>query len=163
MPTVILINPIEVQAAEEEQFLSLWQTSAEHMRHAPGFRSLRLHKSDLDWTVIRPPMLTNGPRTGEYRTAMKKHLSAGWAISRANLADYIVTHWPIQAPTARGLKSPMARDPLSNLPGHSSRGQRTSIDQLSESRQQSQRSFLFLCLPPCKKLTRTRSTQPMPV
>jgi len=51
-----------------------------------------LSKSDLDWTVIRPPMLTNGPRTGEYRTAVKKHLSAGWAISRANLADYIVTH-----------------------------------------------------------------------
>jgi heme-degrading monooxygenase HmoA len=45
MPTVILINPIEVQAGEEEQFLSLWQASAEHMRHAPGFRSLRLHKS----------------------------------------------------------------------------------------------------------------------
>ena len=45
MSNVILINPIEVQAAEEEQFLSIWQTAAEHMRHAPGFRSLRLHKS----------------------------------------------------------------------------------------------------------------------
>jgi len=45
MSNVILINPIEVQAAEKEQFLSIWQTAAEHMRHAPGFRSLRLHKS----------------------------------------------------------------------------------------------------------------------
>ena len=51
-----------------------------------------LSKSHLDWTIIRPPMLTNGPHTGRYHTAVKKHLSGGWAVSRANLADYIVTH-----------------------------------------------------------------------
>jgi putative NADH-flavin reductase len=51
-----------------------------------------LSKSHLDWTVIRPPRLTNGPRTGRYHTAGKKHLPGGWAVSRANLADYLVTH-----------------------------------------------------------------------
>jgi heme-degrading monooxygenase HmoA len=45
MSTVILINPIEVAVGEEEPFLSVWLQAAEHMRHAPGFRSLRLHKS----------------------------------------------------------------------------------------------------------------------
>lgn len=51
-----------------------------------------LRKSQLEWTVIRLPMLTNGPRTGRYHTAMNTHLPAGWAVSRANLADYILTH-----------------------------------------------------------------------
>jgi putative NADH-flavin reductase len=56
-----------------------------------------LSKSQLDWTVIRPPRLTNGPHTGRYHTAVKKHLSGGRAVSRANLADYIVT--PLADPT----------------------------------------------------------------
>ena len=51
-----------------------------------------LSKSHLDWTIIRPPMLTNGPHTGRYHTAINKHLPGGWAVSRTNLADYIVTH-----------------------------------------------------------------------
>lgn len=45
MSTVILINPIEIPAEDEESFLSVWLQAAEHMRHAPGFRSLRFHKS----------------------------------------------------------------------------------------------------------------------
>ncbi len=48
--------------------------------------------SDLDWTIVRPPRLTNGPRTGQYHIAVNKHLSRGWSISRADLANYIVTH-----------------------------------------------------------------------
>lgn len=51
-----------------------------------------LSKSHLDWTIIRPPRLTNGPHTGRYHTAINKHLTGGQAVSRANLADYIVTH-----------------------------------------------------------------------
>lgn len=48
--------------------------------------------SDLDWTIVRPPRLTDGPRTGQYHIAVNQHLSRGWFISRADLADYIVTH-----------------------------------------------------------------------
>ena len=51
-----------------------------------------LGKSHLDWMGIGPPMLTNGPRTGRYHTTVNKHLPGGWSVSRANLADYIVTH-----------------------------------------------------------------------
>lgn len=35
MQTVILINPFEVPAGEEEQFLKAWHEAAEHQRHAP--------------------------------------------------------------------------------------------------------------------------------
>lgn len=49
-----------------------------------------LRHSDLDWTVIRPPRLTNGQKTGEYRTAINKHLSHAQGITRADLAGYMI-------------------------------------------------------------------------
>ena len=45
MQTVTLINAFEVPAGKEEQFLEMWHEAAEYMRHAPGFRSTRLHES----------------------------------------------------------------------------------------------------------------------
>jgi len=48
--------------------------------------------SDLDWTIVRPPQLTDKPRTGNYRIAINQHLPGCWSISRADNADYLVTH-----------------------------------------------------------------------
>ena len=45
MQTVILINPFEVPAGEEEQFLKAWNEAGELLRHAPGFLSTQLHQS----------------------------------------------------------------------------------------------------------------------
>jgi putative NADH-flavin reductase len=49
-----------------------------------------LAASELDWTVIRAPRLTNGPRVGAYRTAVGAHLRHPMAISRADLADCVL-------------------------------------------------------------------------
>ncbi|GAA2293694.1 SDR family oxidoreductase [Nonomuraea roseoviolacea subsp. roseoviolacea] len=49
-------------------------------------------ESGLDWTVVRPPMLTDGPLTGRYRTAAGTHLERGSRISRADLAHYLLHH-----------------------------------------------------------------------
>jgi putative NADH-flavin reductase len=46
-----------------------------------------LRESELDWTVFRPPRLTNGPLTGKYRTALGQNLRRGALISRADVAD----------------------------------------------------------------------------
>ena len=47
-------------------------------------------ESSLDWTMVRPPELTNGPYTGKYRVR-EGHLPAfGFKISRANVADYMI-------------------------------------------------------------------------
>jgi putative NADH-flavin reductase len=51
-----------------------------------------LRTSDLNWTVIRAPRLKNSKHTGHYRTAINEHLTRPSSISRADLADYIVTH-----------------------------------------------------------------------
>jgi putative NADH-flavin reductase len=46
--------------------------------------------SGTDWTIMRPPRLTNGPRTGRYRTAPNTALRRGNLLSRADLADAIL-------------------------------------------------------------------------
>ncbi|MBB4982443.1 MULTISPECIES: NAD(P)-dependent oxidoreductase [Streptomyces] len=44
------------------------------------------------WTVVRPPMLTDGPLTGTYRTAENARLERPKSLSRADLAHYLLTH-----------------------------------------------------------------------
>jgi putative NADH-flavin reductase len=48
--------------------------------------------SGLDWTIMRPPQFTDGPHTGHYQTSVNHHLARCRSISRADIADYIVTH-----------------------------------------------------------------------
>ena len=42
--------------------------------------------SGVDWTIVRPPRLTDGPFTGRYNVAINTHLARCWRISRADLA-----------------------------------------------------------------------------
>jgi putative NADH-flavin reductase len=46
-----------------------------------------LRASRLEWTIFRPPRLTNGPLTGKYRTAFGQNLRGGALISRADVAS----------------------------------------------------------------------------
>ena len=49
-----------------------------------------LKKSGLDWTIARPPRLTDKPYTGRYRVR-EGHLPAfGFTISRADAADFMI-------------------------------------------------------------------------
>ncbi len=48
--------------------------------------------SGLDWTILRPPLLTNGPRTGRYQVAINQQLSRNFSIARADVADYMINH-----------------------------------------------------------------------
>lgn len=45
MEPVVLINPFEVPAGEEEQFFKVWNAAAEQFRNAPGCISTHLHES----------------------------------------------------------------------------------------------------------------------
>jgi putative NADH-flavin reductase len=47
-------------------------------------------KSELDWTLVRPPQLTDKPQTGRYRVR-EEHLPAfGFKIARADVADLMI-------------------------------------------------------------------------
>jgi len=49
-----------------------------------------LSYSGLDWTIVRPPRLTNGPLTRRYRTAVGQNLRRGVVISRADVAHFML-------------------------------------------------------------------------
>jgi putative NADH-flavin reductase len=49
-----------------------------------------VHASELNWTILRPPMLTNGRHTGSYRTAVGHNVRGGIRVSRADVADCIL-------------------------------------------------------------------------
>jgi putative NADH-flavin reductase len=46
--------------------------------------------SGLQWTIIRPPQLTDTPWTGKYRTAYGQNLRRGLKVSRADVADLML-------------------------------------------------------------------------
>ncbi len=47
-------------------------------------------ESGLDWTMVRPPQLTDGPFTGRYRVGDGRLPAFGFKISRADVADYMI-------------------------------------------------------------------------
>jgi putative NADH-flavin reductase len=49
-----------------------------------------LRRSGLDWTVVRPPRLTDKPLTGSYRTADGQNLRHGLLVSRADVAHLML-------------------------------------------------------------------------
>jgi putative NADH-flavin reductase len=51
-----------------------------------------LKHSELNWTVIRPPRLLNGDKTGIYRTIINDYLPNMSSLKRADLAHYIIHH-----------------------------------------------------------------------
>ena len=51
----------------------------------------RIRSSGLDWTIVRPPRLTDKPATGRYRTALNLSVRGGYTIGRADLAGAILT------------------------------------------------------------------------
>jgi putative NADH-flavin reductase len=46
--------------------------------------------SGLDWTIMRPPTLTDKPPRGRYRTPVDRNLPGGASLSRADLAEVMV-------------------------------------------------------------------------
>jgi putative NADH-flavin reductase len=47
--------------------------------------------SGLDWTVVRPPQLTDKSLTGTYRTANGQNIRGGWSVPRADVAQFMIT------------------------------------------------------------------------
>lgn len=46
--------------------------------------------SGLDWTISRPPKLTDKPLSGHYRTAVDRNVRGGVTISRADVAHHML-------------------------------------------------------------------------
>jgi putative NADH-flavin reductase len=50
-----------------------------------------IEQSGLDWTIVRPPRLTDKPHTRRYRVEEGRLPRFGFGISRADVADYMIS------------------------------------------------------------------------
>ncbi len=66
-----------------------------------------IRDSGLDWTVVRPPRLTDRPLTGTYRTAYGQNLRRGVVVPRADVAHLMLR--AVQDPAAAGQVISIAR------------------------------------------------------
>ncbi|MEP6613821.1 MAG: SDR family oxidoreductase [Mucilaginibacter sp.] len=51
-----------------------------------------IKESNSNWTIIRPPRLTDKPATGNYRTAINIFLKNALSISRGDVAHYVINN-----------------------------------------------------------------------
>ena len=49
-----------------------------------------LENANLDWTILKPPALTNKAKTESYRLGINEHISRPFSISRADLAHFML-------------------------------------------------------------------------
>lgn len=49
-----------------------------------------IRQSNLDWIIVRPARLTDGPRTGDYKVANPLYMGPRAKISRADVADFLL-------------------------------------------------------------------------
>ncbi len=59
------------------------------MRDKEGMETL-IRASETAWTIVRPAILTDGPRTGRYRTDSDLHLTITSKVSFADVADFML-------------------------------------------------------------------------
>ena len=62
------------------------RTALRHVSADMRAAEAEVTRSGLDWTIVRPPRLTDRPATGKYRTAVDANLPHGYTLSRADLA-----------------------------------------------------------------------------
>jgi hypothetical protein len=51
-----------------------------------------IRESDANWTIVRPPRLTDKPATGRYRWSVNSWLRNALSISRADVAHFMLHH-----------------------------------------------------------------------
>jgi putative NADH-flavin reductase len=67
-------------------------------------------KSDLDWLIVRPGVLMNGPMSGKYTVLTRPNEWRNGIVARADVADFIVKR--IEAGTLDREKPVIIRYPL---------------------------------------------------
>jgi len=80
------VLPFYVRFAEKFIVQKLLRHMYADLRQMEAF----IKKSDLDWTIIRPPQLTDKPATGHYRIAINSFLKNCLKISRSDVAHFMI-------------------------------------------------------------------------
>lgn len=70
-------------------FRAIMKLTLKRVMEAKERQEQAIMASGLDWTIVRPGGLTDGPRTGDYRSGLDKSIKAT-RVSRADVADFIL-------------------------------------------------------------------------
>jgi putative NADH-flavin reductase len=69
----------------------LWLSMKDKMVDKERMEKMITH-SDVDWTLVRPSFLTDGPRTRQYNSGSDLRMHITSHISRADVADFMLHH-----------------------------------------------------------------------
>ena len=75
-----LVNRL-IKLITQMETSNLLQDAGQHLK--------LLQNSDVDWVVVRGPILNNGPHTGKYRIGWTG-VNTGIRVSRADIADFML-------------------------------------------------------------------------
>ena len=70
-------------------FRAIMKLTLKRIMQAKEEQERLIMASGLDWTIIRPGGLTDGPRTGNYRSGLDKDIKAT-RVARADVAEFVV-------------------------------------------------------------------------
>ena len=90
---LLVVSAYGVAESHHRNFynLLLWTSLKEKMLDKERMEDLIKH-SDVDWTLVRPSFLTNGPRTQLYKSSSDLRMRITAHISRADVADFMLRH-----------------------------------------------------------------------
>jgi putative NADH-flavin reductase len=91
VPRLVVVSAYGAAESRDRSLyvLAVWGTQGHKMRDKDRMEEL-IRASDVDWTIVRPPALTEGPRTGAYRTGTDLPVRITSKISRADLAEFLL-------------------------------------------------------------------------
>jgi heme-degrading monooxygenase HmoA len=68
---VVLINPFEVPAGADEEFIASWEAARDYLRGQPGYLHTRLHRSILPHADFRFVNIAEWESAEAFRAAME--------------------------------------------------------------------------------------------
>lgn len=93
---LICISAVALEANEKMSvFVRILTTILQKILREP-YNDMRrmegiLERSAVEWTIVRPPMLTSGRVSGSYRSAIQSHLPSPFRIARSDLAHFMLS------------------------------------------------------------------------
>ncbi len=91
VPRLIAVSAHGVLETHDKSLYAaaVWSNVADRMRDKESMEPL-ITDSGLDWTIVRPPKLSDHKATGKYKTGTDLHMRLWSSISRADLANFLL-------------------------------------------------------------------------
>ncbi len=89
---ILVVTSLGVGDSREQVqllFRTFMDMTLKHVMAAKEEQEVRVKASGLDWTIVRPGGLTDGPKTGTYQFGTDRTIKAG-RIARADVADFLL-------------------------------------------------------------------------